>query len=283
MDHIDEFESIFRRADKATFEYHPPQLERIALVTDSDAAQQETLKQELIKFLPTLSQSSQFQLLGPKDFENVGDLLNLLRSKPVDLIVTYRHLREEIHIPQHSLGVYVDVLTQAVASPVLLLPGTSANPISLAAMNCEDVMVVTEHIAGDHRLINYGAICAPAGGQLLLVHIEDDVVFERYMEVIERIPEIDSAVARESISQQLLQDALDYQQSCNEAIKSSRDQLIVHPIARRGHRLRDFQSLIDEQDVDLLVMNTKDDEQLAMHGLAYSLSVELQELPLLLV
>ena len=38
-----------------------------------------------------------------------------------------------------------------------------------------------------------------------------------------------------------------------------------------------------EDEVDLLVLNTKDDDQLAMHGLAYPLAIELREIPLLLL
>ena len=34
---------------------------------------------------------------------------------------------------------------------------------------------------------------------------------------------------------------------------------------------------------DLLVMNTKDDEQMAMHGLAYPLAIEVRSIPLLLL
>ena len=41
--------------------------------------------------------------------------------------------------------------------------------------------------------------------------------------------------------------------------------------------------IIAEHNVSLLVMNTKDDEQLAMHGVAYPLAVELRETPLLLL
>ena len=41
--------------------------------------------------------------------------------------------------------------------------------------------------------------------------------------------------------------------------------------------------LIDDHDVNLLVFNTKDDKQLAMHGMAYSLAVELRHRPLLLL
>ena len=40
---------------------------------------------------------------------------------------------------------------------------------------------------------------------------------------------------------------------------------------------------IDEKNVALLVLNTKDHDQLAMHGLAYPLAVELNHVPLLLL
>ena len=45
----------------------------------------------------------------------------------------------------------------------------------------------------------------------------------------------------------------------------------------------DYKRLAAARDVDLLVMNTKDSGQLAMHGLAYELAVELNDIPLLLL
>jgi hypothetical protein len=47
--------------------------------------------------------------------------------------------------------------------------------------------------------------------------------------------------------------------------------------------LRDYRKLIQDHDADLLVLNTKDDDQLAMHGRAYSLSVELTNVSMLLL
>ena len=52
---------------------------------------------------------------------------------------------------------------------------------------------------------------------------------------------------------------------------------------RTGHRLREYQQLIDEHSVALLVIHTKDEDQLAMHGLAYPLAVELRHTPLLMI
>jgi hypothetical protein len=50
-----------------------------------------------------------------------------------------------------------------------------------------------------------------------------------------------------------------------------------------GHRIAEYRRLITEHEVDLLVMNTRDDDQLAMHGLAYPLAIGLRETPLLLL
>jgi hypothetical protein len=41
--------------------------------------------------------------------------------------------------------------------------------------------------------------------------------------------------------------------------------------------------LITQHHIDLLVFNTKDDDQLAMHGLAYPLAIELRQIPLLML
>ena len=52
-------------------------------------------------------------------------------------------------------------------------------------------------------------------------------------------------------------------------------------MAQLGSRLDDYRKLI-EDEVDLLVMHAKEDDQLAMHGMAYPL-VELRSVPLLLL
>ena len=47
--------------------------------------------------------------------------------------------------------------------------------------------------------------------------------------------------------------------------------------------IREYQNLIEEHQVDLLVFNTKDHDQLAMHGLGYPLAIELRQIPLLML
>ena len=57
----------------------------------------------------------------------------------------------------------------------------------------------------------------------------------------------------------------------------------MREVVTLGHHLDEYKRLVIEHDVDLLVMNTKDDDQMAMHGLAYPLAVELRGVPMLLL
>jgi hypothetical protein len=57
----------------------------------------------------------------------------------------------------------------------------------------------------------------------------------------------------------------------------------VNEIISLGHRLRTYVELVESHTVSLLVLNTKDEDQHAMHGLAYPLAVELRQIPLLML
>ena len=54
----------------------------------------------------------------------------------------------------------------------------------------------------------------------------------------------------------------------------------VEAIVKLGHSISDYGELVDKLHIDLLVMHTRDDEQLAMHGLAYPLTIEFRQTPL---
>ena len=282
MDHIDEFESMFRRAEREAFQYAEIPLESIAFVTDQSADETARRKDAVTEFMPTLQSADRWRQITGDQYSNVGQLVEQLDAEQTDLIVTYRHLREESLVPQHSLGVFLDVLTQVAGIPVLVLPGTSASPGDISDL-CDRTMVVADHISGDARLINYGSLMCPDDGTLWLCHVEDDAVFERYMEAIERIPEIDSDEARHLLESTLLKESSDYIATCTEALQAARPELTCESRVTRGHFLRQYMNLIEQSEIDLLVANTKDDDQLAMHGMAYSLSVELINTAMLLL
>ena len=67
-------------------------------------------------------------------------------------------------------------------------------------------MVINGHLVGEDALVNHAAVLTAIGGTLHLTHVEDDAVFERYLDVISKIPEIDTDVARETIQEQLLRE-----------------------------------------------------------------------------
>ena len=96
-------------------------------------------------------------------------------------------------------------------------------------------------------------------------------------------PEIETETAREAILRQLLKEPHDYIRSCREVLEAQDLPLKLEEIVGMGHHLADYRRLIEEHQVDLLVLNTKDEGQLAMHGVAYALAVELRRIPLLML
>ena len=57
----------------------------------------------------------------------------------------------------------------------------------------------------------------------------------------------------------------------------------IEEVVAMGRRVDEYGELIAKREIDLLVLHTKDDDQLAMHGAAYALAVELRGIPLLML
>ena len=283
MDHIDEFESMFRRAERESYEYATVPIESVVFITDQSSDESERRRQEVQEFLPLLKNVNSWREITTDQYSNVSELLTKIDEHQTDLVITYRHLQEQSLVPQHSLGVYLDVLSQVATIPVLVLPGTSAHPKPLSGHVCDRVMVVADHISGDNGLINYGSRMCPDGGTLWLCHVEDDAIFERYMRIIERIPQIASEEARGLIETTLLKEAQDYIDICTAELQEARPSVSFEGRVTRGHFLKQYTELIQSGEINLLVTNTRDEDQLAMHGMAYSLSVELIDTAMLLL
>lgn len=286
MTNIDQFESVFKSADKTRFLLEKSSLKSVLVVTDLEEGEAAAYHGEVGRFLATLTSECnlEWRLMTRDESADVGRLLQLIAAEPPDLICTYRNLHLAIPDFPYSLGVFVDVLTQVVTMPVLLLPSPRMLRDGKATLGTPDVvMAVTDHLTGDHHLVSQAAFFANPAGQLLLTHVEDEATFRRYIETIGKIPEIDTDFARAAILEQLLKEPRDYIRSCREVLTEADPHLKIEELVTVGHRLSDYKRLIDEHNVSLLVMNTKDDEQLAMHGVAYPLAVELRATPLLLL
>ena len=75
----------------------------------------------------------------------------------------------------------------------------------------------------------------------------------------------------------------DYVASCQQVLRSAGVDLEVKGAVTMGHRLAEYRRLIEAHAVDLLIMNTVDDDQHAMHGMVYPLAVYLRDIPLLML
>lgn len=283
MTNIDQFESIFKKADKPQFQFEDVDLDKMMVVTDDDHSQTDKFTDQVIDFLDTtlLEAEIKWHKVSGNEHTSVNDLLDIVDKVKPDMICTYRNLHAPASDFPYSLGVYIDVLSQVTDMPVLVLP--SPNRSAEIPTSTDNVMAIADHLTGDHHLVSYAARLTTKDGSLFLTHVEDEVQFERIMSVIGKIPSIETEAARESILAQLLAEPHDYIASCAKVLTEAKLPIQVKETITVGHSLRDYQRLIDEHKIDLLVVNTKQEDQLAMHGLAYPLCVELRDTPILML
>jgi nucleotide-binding universal stress UspA family protein len=284
MTRIDQFESVFRSADKAVFRHEPIAIAKVLVVTDLDERGAAALGAELRTYLEVIRRGEDtiWREVTGDEFSSVGELLTLVEEEAPDLICTYRNLHGGAWMWPHSLGSHLDILTQATDVPVLLLPHPKAQEASLPA-NTSSVVAMTDHLAGDSHLVSVAAGLTVKGGRLHLTHVEDRGIFERYLDVIGKIPAIDTDTAREELRAQLLKEPTEYVASCKRSLADAGLSLEVEPHVVLGHHLEEHLAIVAAHEADLLVLNTKDDEQLAMHGLAWPIAVELRTIPLLML
>jgi nucleotide-binding universal stress UspA family protein len=281
---VDQFESVFRAAVKTPFKYDAVEVESVLVVTDMGEPETADFSERVRSCLSVLDRGEnvQWRSVHGGQFETVPDLLALIEQNRPGLICTYRHLHSDSWRWPHTLGEYIDVLTQATSTPVLVLPHPM-RPSERPFTCTRTVIGMTDHLVGDDRLVNWTARFTADDGTLVLANVEDEVTLERFMNVIGKIPSISTDEAREQIVARLLQDAEDYMASSTRALAAAGLPFRVEEVVTHGHHLSEYRRIVEEHGADLLVMNTKDDEQLAMHGLAYPLAVEVRSIPLLLL
>ncbi len=287
MTNVDQFESVFRSAAKSVF--HPADIDisTVLVVTDlvgDSAAAFSRAVQGFITGPDGLRGPPQWELLEGSGFASQGELLEQVQRFDPSLVCTYRNLHSDGWRWPHSLGEYLDVLTQIHDAPVLVCPHPEElAPERFSEGGTDRVMAVTDHLAGDDRLVNWAVEIAENDGTLLLAHVEDERSYERIIDVIGKIPSLDTDLARTRIREQLLKEPTDYIRSCRDKLHEVGARVSVEEVVAMGHHLADYKRLLQEHEIDLLVLNTRDEDQMAMHGLAYPLAVELRKTPLLML
>ena len=281
---LDRFESQFRAAVKERPVFERPDVRSVLIITDGDREAADDIEARVKRFIAVLAPDARtWRTLDKTEVDGVKGMLGHVEQVQPDLIVSYRHLFEDDKDLPHSLGTFADMLIQALSTPVLLLPNPTRPESKDKLTGTDRVVVITDHIVGDQRLVNWGLRFVSEQGHLHLVNVEDDKTFERYVEVISKLPDIDTEVAAAGIERQLIHEAEDFLQAWAESIRADHPSVVVETLVRLGHSSRDYMEIAREAKADLLVFNTRSDDLLAMHGVAYALAVEMLDTPLLML
>jgi len=282
MTMIDQFESVFRAAAKTPYRYATVPIRRVLVITDLDAEGAGTFADSTLGFVGSVGTPS-VSVLTAGEADSLGELLETVQRSAPDLVCTYRNLHSGAWRWPYTLGDHVEELTQVTSAPVLLMPRPDVDMEGPRRATTQRVMAMTDHLEGEERLVNAAVAFAAKGGTLFLTHVEDESTFERYIEAAGRTPKLDTDVAREALREALLGPPRDYVTACARGLAEAGVELNVEPVVAMGHHLETYRALVRDHDIDLLVMGTKDDDQLAMHGLAYPLAVEMRDTPLLMI
>ena len=283
MTEIDQFESVFKSAGKTLFEHETVSIKKVFVISDGDQIASAKFLAICKAFFAVLGDQVQWQVVDGAQFDDASSMLKLVEQNTPDLICTHRYLHMQAREYPYSLGAYLDVLTQVSTMPILVMPRPESISGDYPYTDTNRVMAITNQFTGDNHLASYAARLTQPSGRLWLTHIEDQATLDRYLTTISKIPEIDTDTARKTLPEQLLKEPHDYIQSCREGLSKAGFNMEIESVVVMGHHLRDYKKLIEAHKIELLVLNTKDEGQLAMHGVAYSLTVELRDIPMLLL
>ena len=271
MSHVDQFESAFRSAIRPTYKPHAIRLQRALLVTDLSKEETKELEHNVQPYLQGLASKGatiEWECLTNESFDSTASLLKKVETLAPDLICTYRNLNTDDWHYQNSVGSRLDTLINQCTFPVLVIPHPKA---------------ITDHLTDDHQLIDYSAAFLERPGKLVLVHLEDQPTFDRYLEAISRITTIDTENARQQLATQLLKAPEAFVQSCRERLNEAASGIDVMAIVEFAKGIDRFKDAIHELEADLLVMKGIDHEQPGIHGLAQRLINETRQIPVLVI
>ncbi|MBT6272701.1 MAG: hypothetical protein HOI95_01050 [Chromatiales bacterium] len=284
MPTVDQFQSVFLSTVREPFAYAEPSLERVTIICDLEEQAAATFTESVKQLVGSHGDRATWRTVTRDKSDTVEALLGLVESDSPDLVVSYRNVHSTAWTWPHSLGRHLDILTQATDTAVLVLPHPNdAEHFAKAVSPVSRVMAVSGHLAGEGALVNQAAAYAGDGGTVLLAHVEDDATFERYMNAVSKIPGIDTEPARSAILAQLLKEPGDYVTAVRNGLAAAGVQRSVESLTETGHHVDQYRQLIEANNVQLVVLNTKDDGQDAMHGVAYPLAIELRHIPLLML
>ena len=126
------------------------------MITDLAPGAATSFVGDVRKFLSAIDHDdAEWIVVDNETSTDLAALLNQIESEKPELIATYRHLYSQGWRWPVSLGEHLDVLTQATAKPVLVLPHPEAEHAAAHSLtDTSHVMAITNHLLGEASLIN---------------------------------------------------------------------------------------------------------------------------------
>ena len=281
---VDEFESAFRGANKVRFKLGLPEVRRVLVLTDLEGEAHAEYCAAARALIGDVGAGAEYVDFDSSALAGVESVLALVRDAAPDLVCTYRNLKTDAWRWNYSLGVYLNAVTRGFDFPVVVTPSPHAFPVAGWEHRSTDrAMAVTDRLTGDDVLVNWVLKIIDFGGMLWLMHVEDADVFDCYICAIAKIPSINTGNAREVILDQLLREPRDYIQSCVDALAKASAERKVEQVVTLARSVADYRAMIEDKGANMLIFRTMEQDHIALHGIAYSLAVELTDTPLLML
>ena len=89
-------------------------------------------------------------------------------------------------------------------------------------------------------MVNMALAFTDKGGRCILTHLIDGLGFDRVLDTIGKIPELDTETARQTIMQQLLKEPNDFIDRCIQTLQAQNLPISIDKIVGVGHRLKEY-------------------------------------------
>ena len=275
---LDHFASLFRAADKEQIVIPDISIRQILLVTDMN---QEDSLQIWEKWKGLFDPSVDIRIFDAEISLHLPSLIEAMKHVECDLVVTYRCLHSDAWQYPYAIGSYVEVLTQIIPFPVLLMPHPHQNTDTYTKP--KNLLLFSSELTQESELVGFAnAFVASKDESLIMIQMDDKATYDRIFDIISKIPQIDTDDAQYYIQERRSLEMKDWVTRCIDFLEQKGNAPHMSYMDIYDPSMKKCASLIEEHQADLLIINTKDDEQLAIHGLAYPIMVQFRNIPLLL-
>ncbi|MCJ8290917.1 MAG: hypothetical protein HRT58_15305 [Crocinitomicaceae bacterium] len=264
---LDIFESIFNRSVKRRYKYEDYQLGKVLIIGNSNDL--DKLSNFISEYCPEIQSYEYNSTFNWVEFKS-----EIEKAQP-DLILIERQLGISNRDLTYSVGPILESITQEINIPVLVIPH------EFEGLKIETIGIGFDHQIDNSNLINKGLLMRRHLKNIELIHIEDESIFNYYLDAIAKIPGINTEYAETNIKETILDLSGDFFKDVASNLENETLKAGIH--CKFGDTVQSYGELIKDRKIDLLVFAAEDDSKMAMHSLGHSLTIQFPNVATLLV